>query len=235
MAFSRPGGRVRPAARARHLEAEAVLVIGLGRFGSALAEELHRLDTDVLAVDVDRDLVQEWSDRLPHVRQADATSVKVLRQLGAADFPVAVVAIGNDIEASILATSALIDIGVPEIWAKAIREEHGKILERVGATHVVYPEHQAGVRTAHAVGGRVIEWFQLDEGFVLSEIRTPPSLHGKNIAEAGIRDTYGVTIVCIKPTGGVFTYAEPTTVLGRDDLLVIAGPADKTDAFALVD
>lgn len=217
------------------LEADSVLVIGLGRFGSALAEELQALGTEVLAVDESRELVQEWSGRLAHVRQADATNLRSLEQIGAGDFPVAVVAIGNDIEASILATSALIDLGIPNIWSKAIREDHGRILERVGAHHVVYPERQMGVRVAHAVGGRVLDYFQLDDGFVIAEVRAPTSMHGKSIAAADVRNRFGVTIVCIKPAGGAFTYATPDTVMGDGDILVLAGAVESTEAFAAVD
>ncbi|MEZ5228165.1 MAG: TrkA family potassium uptake protein [Acidimicrobiales bacterium] len=147
------------------LLASSVLVIGLGRFGSSLAETLVELGTEVMAIDLDATLVQEWSTRLTHVREADATNPKVLRQLGATEFDVAVVAIGTGIEASILTTAALADVGVKNIWAKAIRDDHGSILERVGANHVIYPEKQMGIRVAHAVSGQVIDYFQLDEGF----------------------------------------------------------------------
>lgn len=214
------------------LQAESVLVIGLGRFGGALAESLVELGTEVLAVDADADRVQEYSEKLTHVRQADTTNAAVLRQLGAAEFPVAVVAIGTDIESSILTTAALVDLGVPSIWAKAIREDHGRILERVGAHHVVYPERQAGVRTAHAVSGRVIDYFELDPGFVLAEVRPPRHLLGKTLTEADIRGRYGVTVVCVKPSGSGFTYATPDTRMDPGDILVVAGETEQTEAFA---
>jgi trk system potassium uptake protein len=220
------------AGRADELRPSSVLVVGLGRFGSALAETLVELGTDVLAVDVDLERVQDHADRLPHVRQADATTVAVLRQLGAAQFPVAVVAIGNHIESSILATAALVDLGVPTIWAKAIRTDHGRILERVGATHVVYPERQMGIRTAHAVSGRVIDYFELDPGFVLAEVRVPRRLIGRSLAEADVRGRHGVTIVCVKPQGAGFTYATPDTRMAEGDILVVAGDVAHTEAFA---
>lgn len=221
------GGRDRDS-----LQASSVLVIGLGRFGGALAETLVELGTEVLAVDSDAERVQDYSERLTHVRQADTTHANVLRQLGATEFPVAVVAIGNDIESSILTTAALADIGVPNIWAKAIRLDHGRILERVGATNVVYPERQMGIRTAHAVSGRVIDYFELDPGFVLAEVRTPRRLVGKTLAEADIRGRYGVTIVCVKPSGSGFTYATPDTRMDAGDILVVAGEVGLAEAFA---
>lgn len=214
------------------LQADSVLVIGLGRFGGALAETLVELGTEVLAVDFDADRVQEYSERLTHVRQADTTSATVLRQLGAGEFSVAVVAIGNDIESSILTTAALADLGVPSIWAKAIRADHGRILERVGAHNVVYPERQMGIRTAHAVSGRVIDYFELDPGFVLAEVRPPRRLIGKTLAEADIRNRYGVTIVCVKPNGEGFTYATPETCMAEGDILVVAGDVERAEAFA---
>jgi trk system potassium uptake protein TrkA len=229
MALFRSSDRHR---RPNRLQADTVLVIGLGRFGAALAETLEELGTEVLAVDVDPERVQEHADRLTSVRQADTTSAAVLRQLGAAEFPVAVVAIGTDIEASILTTAALVDVGVANIWAKAIRGDHGRILERVGAHHVIYPERQMGIRTAHAVSGRVIDYFELDPGFVLAEVRPPRKLLGQSLVEADIRNRYGVTVVCIKPQGGTFTYATPDTTLAEGDILVVAGGAEQTEAFA---
>lgn len=225
----------RTAARHREhnpLQADSVLVIGLGRFGGALAETLVELGTEVLAIDFDAERVQEYSERLTHVRQADTTSPAVLRQIGASEFSVAVVAIGNDIESSILTTAGLSDVGVPSIWAKAIRADHGRILERVGAHHVVYPERQMGIRTAHAVSGRVIDYFELDPGFVLAEVRPPKRLLGKTLAEADIRNRYGVTIVCVKPMGEGFTYATPETKMQDGDILVVAGDVERAESFA---
>lgn len=212
----------------------SVLVIGLGRFGSALAETLISLGTEVLAVDTDERLVQEWAPRLTHVREADATSATTLRQLGAAEFDVAVVAIGSHLEASILATAALIDVGVKNVWAKAVQEDHGRILERIGAHHVVFPERDMGRRVAHAVSGRVVDYFQLDDGFALAEVKPPKSIIGKSLTEANIRQRYDVTIVCIKPLGSGFTYATPDTVINEGDLLVVAGGVAQTEDFASI-
>jgi len=113
--------------------AESVFVVGLGRFGSSLAQTLVGLGVDVLAVDADPVRVNEFAEILPAVRQADASHQNALRQLGVDQFDAAVVAIGTGIEASILTTAALVDVGVPNVWAKAITAEHGRILERVGA------------------------------------------------------------------------------------------------------
>jgi trk system potassium uptake protein TrkA len=209
-----------------------VLVIGLGRFGTAVAHTLTSLGHDVVGVDADPKLVQQAAQALTHVVEADTTDPEALRQLGAAEFDRAVVGIGSNIEASILTTAALADLGVPHIWAKAITAEHGRILERVGAHHVVLPEHDAGVRIAHLVTGQMMEYIEFDPGFALVETRAPAEMVGRNLAELGLRARYGVTIVCVKPAGGSFTYATADTVIGADDLLVAVGDSDRVEAFA---
>src|SRR5690606_6430799 len=157
-----------------------------------------RLDFEVLGVDSDPRRVQEHADLLTHTVEADTTDIAVLRQLGAGDFANAVVGIGTDIEASVLTTAALDDLGVPDIWAKAVTQAHGKILSRVGAHHVVYPEHDMGQRLAHLMGGSVLDWFQLDEDFAMVETMAPQELIGVSLADAQVRTRYGVTVVAMK-------------------------------------
>ena len=128
---------------------EEFLVCGLGRFGGAFATELMKLGHEVLGVDADTKSVQDHAGILTHVVQADTTDPAALQELGAGDFRTAIVAIGTDIEASILTTSALADLNVSRIVAKAITQAHGKILQRVGAHRVVFPERDMGVRVAH--------------------------------------------------------------------------------------
>jgi trk system potassium uptake protein len=207
------------------------LVIGLGRFGGGLAETLVELGHDVLGVDTDGKLVQSFAPILTHVVEADSTDIKALRQLGAGEFSTAVVAIGTEIEASILTTAALVDLNVPRIVAKAISEPHGKILERVGAHRVVFPEHDMGVRVGHSLAGRIIDYFQLDPGFALVETTAPKRVVGKTLAEAEVRRRYGITVVCIKPHGGSFTYATPDTVINEGDILVVAGETRRAEEF----
>lgn len=219
--------RVQPSAPS----AESVLVVGLGRFGTAVARTLIDLDVEVMAIDTDRALVDEWADRLTHVRLADGTSSTTLTQLGVSDFDAVVVAIGTGLEASILSTAALVDLGVESVWAKAITNEHGRILKRVGAHHVVYPEREMGERVAHVVTGQVTDYFQIDDGFVLAELGVPSALVGQSLGESGIRQRYGVTIVCIKPAGQDFTYATADTELGRHDVVLIAGEVDDVERF----
>jgi trk system potassium uptake protein len=211
---------------------DEVLVIGLGRFGSALGQTLEHLGYEVLGVDTSPGVVQEHSANLTHVVEADSTNIAALRQLGAADFQCAAVCIGGDIEASILTTAALTDLRIPNIWAKAITESHGRILKRVGAHAVVFPEHDMGVRVAHMVTGRMIDYIQLDAGFALVETLAPSEAHGKTLLEASLRAKHDVTVVCIKPGDQPFTYATPDTLISEGDILLVAGETNKVEKFA---
>ena len=212
--------------------ASSILVIGLGRFGTALASTLIDMGLEVMAIDTDQELVNQWAEPLTHVRVADGTSSSALAQLGATGFDAAVVAIGTDMEASILTTAALSDVGVDNIWAKAITEQHGRILERVGAHHVVYPEAEMGRRVARVVTGQVLDYFLIDEGFVLAELNAPTQLIGRSLAESDVRREFSVTVVCVKPAGGAFTYATAETVLGPGDQVLVAGSVEDTERFA---
>jgi len=209
-----------------------IIVIGLGRFGSSLASTLIEMGHEVLGIDFDEGRVQQHAELLTHVVQADTTSEKTLRQLGVGDAVTAVVAIGADIEASVLTTGALVDIGVPNIWAKALTQSHGRILQRVGAHHVVFPEAEMGSRVARLVTGALIEYFALDDDFVLIETQVPRNLAGKKLGDTDLRAHYKVTVVCIKPEGQAFTYAESATVLGEHDLIVVAGHRGDIERFA---
>ena len=185
-----------------------------------------------MAVDASAALVQEWSDRLTHVVQADATSEAAMRQLGVDGFSVAVVAIGTGIEASVLSTGVLIDIGVREVRAKAITAPHGRILERIGAGHVVYPERDTGKRVAHLISGRLIDYIEFDDGFAIAKLRAPREAHGQTLAEAALRSRYGVTVVGVKRPGQDFTYAQPDTRVGAGDLLIVSGATTLVEKFA---
>ncbi|AWR22251.1 MULTISPECIES: potassium channel family protein [Aurantimicrobium] len=205
----------------------AVLVIGLGRFGAATAGELDRLDREVLAVDSDMELVQKWSERVTHTVQADVTKIEALQQIGAQEFSVAVVAVGSSIEASVLITANLVDLGIPEIWAKAISRSHGQILERIGATHVIYPEAEAGERVAHLLNGQMLDFVEVDEDFAIVRMFPPRILLGKTLAQAGIRNEYKITTVGVKKPDESFTYATAETLIAEGDQILVSGhPAD---------
>lgn len=211
---------------------EPVLVVGLGRFGGALAEALVSMGHEVLAVDSSPVRVQRFASRLTSVVEADSTNEDALRQLGAADFRHAVVAIGADIEASILTTAVLVDLGIDHICAKAMTAAHGRILERVGATKVVFPEHDMGERVAHMVSGRMLDYLELDASYALAETAPPHGLVGKTLGDYGVRARHDVTVVCHKPAGGSFTTATAETRIGDGDVLVVAGTCVAVERFA---
>lgn len=213
-------------------DGDGVVVIGLGRFGSAVAQSLVRLGHDVLAIDESGEIVQAWADRLTHVVEADSSNADALRRLGAQDYPHAVVGIGTDIEASVLTVLALAELGVPDIWAKAVNPNHGRILERTGAHHVVYPEAAMGERVAHLVTGKMIDFIEFDDGFAIVKTRAPRAAIGKTLGKAGIRSKYGVTVVGVKRPRTDFTYATPETAIERGDLLIVSGPTKLVEIFA---
>lgn len=209
-----------------------VLVVGLGRFGSAVALELEALGHEVLAIDASEAIVQSFASKVTHVVSADATDPEVLESVGIAQFSHAIVAIGDNLEASILCTAALADLGVDHIWAKAITDAHARILTRVGADKVVFPEADMGVRMAHQVTGQMIDYIEIDEHFALVETGPPTDEIGKTLQEAQLRARYGVTVVSAKPIGGSFSYTTPDTVLDRGSILLVAGEKAAVERFA---
>ncbi len=211
---------------------ESVVVIGLGRFGSAVAKSLAQLGHDVLGLDENADLVQEMAGTLTHVVQANTTNVETLRQLNVGSFSHGVVAIGSDLEASVLSVLALSELGVPDIWAKAVTERHGKILQRTGAHHVVYPEVTMGERVAHLVTSKIIDFIEFDDDFAIAKIRAPGNVLNKTLAQSELRRVHNVTVVGIKRPGEDFTYGRPDTMVLQGDLLIVAGPTRQIEAFA---
>ncbi|MGO1283528.1 MAG: potassium channel family protein [Brachybacterium sp.] len=216
----------------RRARDEGVLVIGLGRFGASIALTLEKLGTEVLAIDTDEGLVQKYSGQLTHVVRADATQPEVLDQVGAADFSIAVVGVGTTIEASVLIAANLVDLGKPVIWAKAISSAHGRILQRIGAHHVVYPEADAGKRVAHLVNGRLMDFIEFDDDFAIVKMHPPHEVQGLTLAESDIRQRYGVTVVGVKSPGKDFTYAVPETMVAAHDLLIVSGRTELIEKFS---
>ena len=208
-----------------------VLVIGLGRFGSALALTLERLGHDVLAVERSPEVVAHYAGRVPLV-EADATNPEALAQVSAKDFAVAVVGVGTSLEASMLVTANLVDLEVPQIWAKAVTPEHARILSRIGAHHVVFPEADAGNRVAHLVSGRLLDYIEVEQDFTIVKMRPPRETLGFDLAQSKVRTRYGVTILGVKSPGAEFQYATPQTRISPDDILIVAGHPELLERFA---
>lgn len=210
----------------------SVVVIGLGRFGSGVARTLVSMGHEVLAIEHNAHTVQDLSHELPHVVQADSTDVDTLRQLAVTDFGHAVVAIGNDLEASVLTVLNLSQMGMKDIWVKANSPQHGRIVERLGAHHVVYPEADMGERVAHLVMGKMMDFIEFDDGFAIAKTRAPIQTHSKPLSESHVRERHGITIVGIKRRNQDFIYAQPDTVIKPGDHLIVAGPTPKIEKFA---
>lgn len=210
----------------------SVVVIGLGRFGRSLALELMDGGAEVLGIDGDDKLVQSLAGRLTHVVTADSTDEEALRQLSVHEFKRAVVGIGTDVEASILTTSILVDMAVPNIWAKAISASHAKILAKVGAHHVVRPEHDMGRRVAHLVRGRALDYIEFDDGYAIVKALPPSYLWGVPLSQSQPRTRQGVTVVGVKRRHAGFTHATADTVVHKDDIVIVSGPREAVDAFS---
>jgi trk system potassium uptake protein len=212
--------------------AGGVVVIGLGRFGKALALELEKEGTEVLGVDRDAKRVQGLAGRLTHVVEADSTDVEAMQQLAVGDFDRAVIGIGSNLEASVLTAFVLRSLGVTNIWAKAVTESQGTILEQVGVGHVIRPEHDMGRRVAHLVRGRMLDYIEFDDGYAIVKTTPPRSILGRTLAETAVRSRWGVTIVGIKTRGEDFTYAVPETVVRDGDVIIVSGARRKVEAFS---
>ena len=206
--------------------------MGLGRFGKSLALELVEEGTEVLGIDDNPKTVQSLAGRLTHVVEADSTNEEALRQLSVHEFDRAVVAIGSDLEASILTSSILVNFGVRDIWAKAISHSHARILTQLGVHHVIRPEHDMGKRVAHLVRGRMVDYIEFDDGYAIVKTRPPTSILGLPLGESRVRSRYGVTIVGVKRAGEDFTHATPETVVHEGDLIIVSGPEDGVERFS---
>lgn len=211
---------------------DSVVVIGLGRFGSAVARSLVSMGHEVLAMDADEDVVQSLSNELPHVVHADSTELVALQQLSVNDFSHAVVSIGANLEASVLTVLNLAQLGMRDIWAKANSPQHGRIAERVGAHHVIYPEADMGERVAHLVTGKMIDFIEFDDGFAIAKTRAPMETHNKKLAMSEVRTKHGITVVGIKRRHQDFIHATAETEVKPGDHLILAGKTSLIEKFA---
>lgn len=213
-----------------------MVVIGLGRFGRSLALELMndgRLD--VLGIDTDAALVDELAPHLTHAVVADSTKEEALRQLSVHEFDRAVVGIGTNLEASILTVSTLLEFGIRNVWAKAISESHARILTQLGAHRVIRPEHEMGLRVAHLVRGRMLDYIEFDDGFAMVKTTPPLPIVGQTLGQARLRSIYRVTVVAHHKVGEGYTYATPETSLAADDVIIVSGQIRDVEAFSSLD
>jgi trk system potassium uptake protein TrkA len=201
-----------------------VAVLGLGRFGQAVASELTRLGHEVLAIDSGERVVQEMVGEVTHAVQADVTDEDALRELGLGDFDTAIVAVSSNLEVSILATVLIQRLGVKRIVAKAANALHGSILQRVGATRVVYPERETGVRVAHSFAASgVRDYLDVAPGYGIARVPLAAALVGRSLGEVDLRRAYAVSVVALHRGGEVILNPQPSEVLHVGDDLIVAG------------
>ena len=211
---------------------KSFLVIGLGRFGRAVACELGSLGHEVLALDNSEENVQHIADSVTQAVCGDAQDESVLTSLGVSNFDCCVVAIGTDIEASILVTVMLKELGAKQVVCKALSALHARVLERVGADRVIQPEKEIGQRLAQHLGRtNVIDYIGFSDDFSILEIKTPRSWIGKTIGQLGVRARYGINVLAIRHGEGGVTDVTPGAdgLISESDLLVILGTNDKVD------
>jgi trk system potassium uptake protein len=202
-------------------------VIGLGRFGGSICRELCLQGMDVLAIDVNPDRVNEFKDIASHAVIADTTDENVLRDLGIRNFDHVIVAIGDNIQNSILTTLMLKELGIKKITVKAQNEHHEKILKKIGADFVVHPERDMGKKIAHnLMSSNVLDYLELSDEHSVMEIQAGEKMAGKTLIDLDIRAKYGCNVVAIKKGKNVDISPSPREVIQRGDILIVIG-ADK--------
>ncbi|MBW6410014.1 potassium channel family protein [Clostridium weizhouense] len=202
------------------------VVIGLGRFGSSVAETLYELGNDVLVIDKDEDIIQEISDNVTHAVQMDATDENALRTLGLRNFDVAIVTIGANIQASVMATLLVKELGVKYIIAKANNKIHSKVLYKIGADRVILPEQDMGVRVAHnLVSSSILDYIELSPDYSIMEIQALEEWNGKSLREIKLRSQYGINVMAIKKGDDINISPYAEDIVNANDIIVAIGSA----------
>ena len=220
-------------------------VIGLGRFGSSVAKTLSEKGCQVLAIDVKEDVVQDLSEFVTQAVCVDATDEKALRSVGIESVDIAVIGMGNNLEASILATLILKEVGIKEVVAKAVTEDHRKVLQRVGATKVVAPERDMGARLANSlISPEIIEHIDLSKDSSIVELIPPKEFIDKNLRELDVRKKYSLNVIAVKrklkvvnkhgdteEEAKINISPEPGDIIREGDLLIVVGANAKIEEF----
>lgn len=200
------------------------IVIGLGRFGTSVAETLYSLGNDVLAVDLDEEVIQNISEKVTHAVQVDANDEHSLRALGIGNFDVAIISIGSDIQASILSTLLVKELGVKHIITKANNALHAKVLYKIGANRVIFPERDMGVRVAHNLcSSNILDYIELSPDFSIAEIVSPQLWYGKSLKELNLRAEYGINVMAIKKNNEIEVSPLAEEIIEAGDIIVAIG------------
>lgn len=207
-------------------------VIGLGRFGGSICRTLSEEGADVLAIDIDEDRVNEFANIVSHAVVADTTDEAVLKSLGIRNFDHVIVAIGDNIQASILTTIILKELGVKHITVKAQNDYHEKVLSKIGADTVVHPEREMGRRLAYnLLSNNVLDYLELSEEHSIVEIAANKNITGHSIMELDIRAKYGINIVAIKRKNEIIVSPQADEVIQEGDILIVIGADSDIQRF----
>jgi trk system potassium uptake protein len=209
-------------------------VIGMGRFGSSVANTLYKEGNEVLAIDKNEDSINDHKDFVSYAVIGDATEEETMRDVGIRNFDTVIVAIGDDIQASILTVLLLKEMGVKHVVAKALTKNHGQVLSKIGADKVIFPEKDMGERVAHYLmaAPNVLNFIELSERFSIEEIHVPKSMMGKNLRELNLRAKHNVTVVAIKEKNHINIAPDPEEKLEMDDILLVIGENSDLENFA---
>ena len=207
-------------------------VIGLGRFGGSIVEELNELDANVLAIDRDAERVRDFQDIATESVIADTTEESVLRDLGLRNFDHVIVAIGDNIQSSILTTLLLKDLGVKKVSVKAQNDYHARVLEKIGADVVIHPERDMGRRVAHKLASSsVLDYLELSDEHSIVEIMAEEKLSDQSLLDLDIRAEYGVSVIAIKRGEDIIVSPDPTVNIQKEDILIMIGNDDDLTRF----
>ncbi|WP_244835312.1 TrkA family potassium uptake protein [Clostridium sp. BJN0001] len=210
------------------MQKKQFVVIGLGRFGISLAKTVYDLGHDVLVIDKDEDVIQDISDNVTHAVQMDATDENALKTLGIRNFDVAVVAIGSNIQASIMATLLVKELGVKYIIAKGNSDIHAKVLYKIGADKVILPEKDMGVRVAHnLVSSSIFDYIELSSEYSIMEIEVLGEWENKTLKDTKLRSRYGINVVAIKNGDKINVSPSADDIIREKDIIVAIGSADE--------
>lgn len=208
------------------------IIIGIGKFGESIATNLYKMGHDVLAVDIDEERVQYIANKVTHAVQADATEEGTLEALGVKHFDGAVVTIGESVQASILITLLCKELGIRHVLAKAQNELHAKVLYKIGADRVVFPERDMGLRVAHSlVSTSFLDYIELTPDYSIVELKAAKDWQGKSLKDLNIRAKYGINIMAIKQDDKVVVSPAADDTIQRDDVFVVIGKAEDINRF----
>lgn len=208
-------------------------IIGCGRFGSAVAKTLFDLGNEVLAIDGDMDVVDNIAGYVTHAIQADVMDEGVLKELGLSNFDVVIVSIGSDLQASIMATLIVKELGVSKIVAKAQSELHGKVLKKIGADKVIFPERDMGVRVAHNLtSNSIVDYIELSPDYSILEIEAIPRWFDNSLEDLRLRNKYQVTVMAVKRGEEVNVSPGPKYKIQKGDILVALGASEAINKIA---